>query len=302
MILTLLLMSLLSPLPDSTEATLPYYPEPIDTTTVGDHDVAYYDAGTGEETVLFVHGLGSNLSFWRHNLDAFTDDYRVLALDLPGYGLSDKDDVPGTMAFYADVLSGFLDTLDVAQVHLVGVSMGGQIAMTFALDHPERLGKLVLVSPAGIETFTDEEGLALRMATTPEALQNTPPEQYRMNVALNFDTFDENRHGWIIEQRQALEQRADFPDYAAANARSVAGMLDGPVLDRLDALQTPTLVLFGAGDKLIPNRFLHGDLTTADIAETARTALPNATVEMVDDAGHVLMIERPEAFNARVRT
>jgi pimeloyl-ACP methyl ester carboxylesterase len=279
--------------------TLPHYPDDVQTTTVDGREIAFVDRGEGDP-LLFVHGLGSNLSLWRETLDAFDDSHRVLALDLPGYGLSGKADVPGTMSFFADAVTGFLDERDLDTVTVVGVSMGGQVGLTLALEAPERLRRLALVSPAGIESFTSEEAEALKNATTAEGIVNTSDEQVRQNTALNFAEWTDE-YAWIIEQRHALSERDDFEAYAKANARSVAGMLEGPVRDRLGEIDVPTLVLFGAGDKLIPNQYLHADMTTADVAERARTALPNATVHLVDDAGHLLMLERTEAFQEKLR-
>ena len=78
-------------------------------------------------------------------------------------------------------------------------------------------------------------------------------------------------------------------------------MLKADVRDRLGEIDVPALVLFGAGDKLIPNQYLHEDMTTADVAERARTALPNATVQLVDGAGHLLVLERPGVFREELR-
>jgi pimeloyl-ACP methyl ester carboxylesterase len=292
----LLLMSATSV---AAQDTLPHYPDDVQTTTVDGREIAFVDRGEGNP-LLFVHGLGSNLSLWRETLDAFDNSHRVLALDLPGYGLSGKKDVSGTMSFFADVVTGFLDERGLDTVTVVGVSMGGQVGLTLALQSPERVRRLALVSPAGIEQFTPEEAEALKNATTAEGILNTTDEQVRQNTALNFAEWSDE-HAWLIEQRHALSERDDFEGYARANARSVAGMLEGKVRDRLGEIDVPALVLFGAGDKLIPNQYLHENMTTKDVAERARTALPNATVHLVDDAGHLLMLERPEAFQEKLR-
>lgn len=289
----LLLMS--PPTPDS----LPHYPDDVQTVTVDEHQVAFVDRGSGP-ALLFVHGLGSNLSLWRRSLDAFADDYRVLALDLPGFGLSDKQDVPATMPFFTEVVTGFLDERGIDAVTYVGVSMGGQVGLTMALRRPDRLRGLVLASPAGIESFTESEAEALRSATTPEAIAQMTDAEVKQSVAANFDTWSDE-YAWLIEQRHALAERDDFMDYARANAKAVAGMLEGEVHDQLDAVHTPTLVLYGAGDKLIPNSQLHPDRTTADIAARAREKLPDADVSLLDDAGHLLMVERPARFHEKVR-
>jgi pimeloyl-ACP methyl ester carboxylesterase len=205
------------------------------------------------------------------------------------------------MSFFAEVVTGFLDDRGVEEVTVVGVSMGGQVGLTLALEAPEQVRRLALVSPAGIEPFTPKEGEALKQATTAEGIITSTDEQVRQNTALNFAEWSDE-YAWIIEQRHALSEREDFEAYATANARSVAGMLEGKVRDRLGEIDVPALVLFGAGDKLIPNQYLHADMTTADVAERARETLPNATVELVDDAGHLLMLERPSVFEEALQS
>ena len=302
-LLALILAMPTAPSADTTDR-LPHYPDDVQRMTIDDRgearEIAYVDRGEGP-ALVFVHGLGSNLSLWREALSAFEDRHRVVALDLPGFGLSGKDDVPGTMSYYAETVASVMDTLDMETATYVGVSMGGQIGMTLALASPERLNHLVLVSPAGIETFSEQEAAAMKNMTTPEGIANTPDEQVKKNTAANFHEWSDG-YAWLIEQREALQQRDDFMAYARANARSVAGMLDAPVRDRLAEIETTTLVLFGAGDKLIPNRYLHPNQSTESVAEAARSSLPNATVELVDEAGHLLMLEQPAVFHEKLRT
>lgn len=303
-VLLLALIFTMTASPGAAQDALPYYPDDVHTTAVDGRTIAYVDTDpTASErpVMVLVHGLGSNLSLWRDHIDAFAETHRVLALDLPGFGMSDKDDVPATMDFFAETVAEFLDARGVDRVVYVGVSMGGQIGLTFALAHPDRVERMVLVSPAGIETFTEQEAQQLTAMTTPEAIAGATDAQVRQSVALNFATWSED-HAWLVEQRHAIAAHDDFPGYAEANARAVAGMLNGPVRDRLDAVDGPVLVLFGAGDKLIPNRYLHPDQTPQTMADVARDALPNATVRLVDDAGHLLMVERPDAFREHVRT
>lgn len=284
--------------PDTTD--LPFYPEPISYVDVDGRQLAVYDGGEGEPVVL-IHGLGTNLAFWRETIPALeAAGRRVIALDLPGYGLSDKADVSGSMPDFAAAVAGTLDALDVAEADVVGISMGGQIALTLALDHPDRVRRLALLSPAGIETFTEAEAMGMKALVTPAAIANTPEAQVAANIAANFDTYDAERDGWIVEQRRAVMDRADFQDYAAANAASVAGMLDGRVVERLSEIAAPTLVLYGGGDKLIPNPYLHPDLTTEAVAQSAEAAIPHATVEMVPGAGHLVMLEQPDLVHARL--
>jgi pimeloyl-ACP methyl ester carboxylesterase len=179
--------------------------------------------------------------------------------------------------------------------------MGGQIGMTLALERPERIARLALISPAGIEQFSAQEAATLKQLTTPQSIEAADSARVEQSIAVNFGTWAP-RFRWLLEQRFQLAERSDFDQYAEANARAVAGMLDGPVIDRIGALPMPVLVLFGAQDKLIPNRYLHPTLTTAAVADSARAALPeSATVQLIDDAGHLLMLEQPAAFTDALR-
>ena len=132
---------------DTTE--LPFYPAPISHVEVGGRALAVYDSGGGGEPVVLIHGLGTNLAFWRETIPALeAAGHRAIALDLPGYGLSDKNAVSGTMADFASAVAGTMDALGLRQSDVVGLSMGGQIALTLALEHPDRVQKLALLSPA----------------------------------------------------------------------------------------------------------------------------------------------------------
>lgn len=282
------------------ERPLPCYPDNVQTTSVDGRRIAFLDRGDGP-VLLFVHGLGSNLSLWRHTFGAFADTHRVVALDLPGFGESSKGDVPATMSFFADTLAAFLDARDIDRATVVGISMGGQIGVVFALRFPHRLDRLALVSPSGIESFTESEASSLRSLMTPEAIVTTSARRIRQNVALNFHVWSDE-YAWLVEQRTAMAQRSDFPEYAVANARAVAGMLEAPVRSRLAGLSAPTLLVFGANDQLIPNPYLHPEESIDAVARVARERLPHAHVHMVPQSGHLVMIERPAVFHKKLRS
>ncbi|QXD16258.1 alpha/beta hydrolase [Rhodocaloribacter litoris] len=277
------------------------YPASLDTIEVQGYQMVYHDSGTFGPPVVLVHGLGTNLSIWREVLPRLSPEVRVLAPDLPGFGLSDKHDVPATPSFYADVLAAWLDTLGLAQVDVVGLSMGGQVALMMALRHPDRIRRLVVAAPAGIETFTPEAAAQLKALFTADAIAAMPPALYAQNVQRNFARWDPERYGWLLTQREQMQQRPDFRAYAGANARAVAGMLDEPVFEYLPRVPHPALVVFGEDDQLIPNRFFRPSETPADVLQRALDRLPNAEGVLLPGAGHLLVLEQPEAFVAQVR-
>lgn len=272
----------------------------IDVNGVG---IAYVDGGVEGDTrpvLLFVHGLSSSLSFWDLQLVSFAADHRVIALDLPGFGASDRPDAPYTPPWYAETTLAFMDALGIDRFTWVGHSMGGQIGLTAALAHPERLERLILAAPAGIETFTPGEAAWMKSWwTEARALEADEP-----TIRANFTTAVFNRHDDLverwIEERVRLRATDAFRGTSVAVSRCVAGMLDFPVRDRLGSLAVPTLVVYGAADHLIPNPILHGG-RTRHIAAIAGREIPGARVEVLAGAGHGVQHDAPQAFDAAVR-
>lgn len=277
------------------------YALPTKFVTVAGIDVAYTEAGAGEPTILFVHGLGSNLLVWQKTIDALSARHRVVAIDLPGYGRSAKRNYDYSMRFFAGVVDRVIDALALDRPVIVGHSMGGQIALTHALHHPGRARALVLAAPAGFETFGAGEGQWLMEAVSKDFIKATPPDAIYTNLASNFTGDVPKDALFMYQHRVQIVDGPEFDAYAYANARSVQAMLKGPVYDRLGEVRLPVLVVFGAEDRLIPNQVLHGG-TTRRVAEQGTRRLKRARLVMLAKAGHMLQVERPEAFNRAVRT
>jgi len=259
--------------------------------------MGYIDEGEGD-VLLLIHGLGSNAKGWQRNIPAWTAGHRVIAVDLPGYGYSDKGHYRYSMSFYATVLKEFLAGLGIERATWVGHSMGAQIAMVAALEEPEAVSGLVLISPAGFETFTDGEGDWMRRAVSAEFVQDTTIRGIAVNLASNFHD-KPAAADYMITDRIRVRGARDFRDYCYAVSLNVAAMLDHPVYDDLDRITQPVLVLFGENDNLIPNRYLHGG-HTGDVAARGVARLPDAQLVMLDDCGHFVQFERPEETNRAV--
>ncbi len=262
--------------------------------------VAYADEGAGPQTLLFIHGLGSYLPAWQKNIDALKPYYRCIAIDLPGYGKSDKGDYAYNMSFFANIIRQLIQTLQLQNVVLVGHSMGGQIALTTALQSTTDISKIVLLAPAGFETFTAPERQILGNLYTPELLLALPVAQIRKNFEINFVQFPEDAE-FMYQDRLFMRETTEYARYCAMIPRCVAGMLDEPVFERLSEIQLPVLVLYGEADALIPNRFLHPGLSTRAVAEAGAERLPDARIEMIPDAGHFVQWEGAAQVNAAIR-
>jgi len=267
----------------------------------GNVRIAYADEGKGSTTLLFVHGLGSYAPAWKKQVEALSNTYRCIAVDLPGYGKSSKYAHPESMTFFADKLAELADSLGLDEVVMVGHSMGGQISMVTALRHPDLVQKLVLVAPAGIETFTEGEKEWFRRAITPKGVLLTPLQAIETNLATNFYHMPDE--AWfMVRDRYAMTGAGDeFHWYCNAITRSVQGMVNEPVYRDLPSIKQPTLVVMGASDRLIPNRYLNGG-SPRSIAEEAAQLIPDARALVIKKAGHFVMFEQAEKVNEEIRT
>ncbi|WP_340104592.1 alpha/beta fold hydrolase [Rhodohalobacter sp. 8-1] len=261
--------------------------------------VAYHERGSANEALILIHGLGSYLPAWKMNIDALSDSYRVIALDLPGYGKSTKSAGDYSIPFFAESVTMLMDELDIDQAAIVGHSMGGQVALYLAANFPERASQLILSAPAGFEQFTDQDQMAFQATISPTGIATTPDEMIRENIAATFYNLPPDAQ-FMVEDRISMRTEPGFDDYAEAQAQSVFAMLETPVLEMMPETEQPTLVIFGSQDALIPNRYLHPGLSVEDVARKGTERLPNATLKLIDSAGHFVHFEKADEFNEAV--
>lgn len=130
-----------------TLSDLKYQFEVKDTEIIPGVSIAHTDMGDGDP-VVFIHGLGSYIPAWNKNLTPLSTNFRCIAIDLPGYGKSSKPLHSGTMDYYALVVIKLMNKLEIDKFSVIGHSMGGVVALKMALEHGERLHKMILVAPA----------------------------------------------------------------------------------------------------------------------------------------------------------
>ena len=262
-------------------------------------EVSYIDTGKGNNIIVLVHGLGSNAGFWKNNIPELAATNRVIAIDLPGYGKSSKGDYQYDMSFYTEILKKFVDKLKIKKFCLVGHSMGGQISIQFFLKYPEYVKKLILISPAGIESFNEEQSMALKKFITPASVKLSDNETIKNNIKNNFYVWNE-KYSWLVEERIKVTAATDFDNYAEAVSKSVAGMLDEPTSNLLDKIMVPTMIIFGTEDRLIPNKFFHPQITTEGLFKSAADKINNCRLSPIKNAGHLAMIENPNEVNKAI--
>ncbi len=260
--------------------------------TGGAH-VNVIELGTGEP-VLFIHGLGGSWPNWLEQLPVLSASYRTIALDLPGFGSSPLP--PGRISIpgYAQIVAGVMDALGIASAAVVGNSMGGEISAELAIAAPERVQRLVLVSPAGISTANVQRQLPMIRRTYPAV------HAAASWVGANADQLVRRpklRAG--VMSAVAARPRNIAAEFAAEQIRGMGKPGFLPALEaivshsqtlreRLPAIGCPTLVLWGDKDPVVPVRD----------AEVFASQIPGAHKIVWQDTGHVAMFERAAEFNA----
>jgi len=264
------------------------------------YDIAYTDEGKGEKTIIFIHGLGSYLQAWNKNVEVLKTDYRCISIDLPGYGKSSKQPHSGQMTFYAGIINDLVKELNLNKVFIAGHSMGGQISITTSLLYPGIVEGLILAAPAGFEQFTKGQKQWFKDVMTLDGVRLTTPEAIQNNLATNFYKIPVDAD-FMVSDRIRMRSADDFNAYCYAVVQSVGGMVDNPVIEYLKDIKTPTLILFGENDNLIPNRYLNPG-RTSDIALFGAGQIKNSKLVMVPKCGHFMMFEQPEVFNQETKS
>jgi pimeloyl-ACP methyl ester carboxylesterase len=230
--------------------------------------VHYLVGGQGPPLVL-VHGLGGKAENWAQLMLAFTGHgYRVYAIDLLGFGRSDRPDVDYSIALQADVLRQFFDSQHLAQADLGGWSMGGWVALKFTLVHPERVRRVFVDDSAGVNFKLPFDPALFQPRTTEQAqklLALLTPQAHRIPAFVGRDMVREMRPTrWVVER--ALKSMATGGD-----------LLDG----KLRAIQVPVLIVWGKQDALIP----------LYCGEEMHREMPQSLLEVFDGCGHLAPVE-----------
>lgn len=246
-------------------------------------EVAYARAGTGPPLVL-AHGAAADSRLWRPQLAALADEFTVVAWDEPGAGRS--EDVPAGFGLpdYAECLAALIEALELGPAHVAGLSWGGTVALELYRRRPGCVATLILVDTyAGWKGSLSERELRARVA------------HMRAALAAPRDEFDPTLPGLLT---------ADPPDEAVALLDEMAAdvrpesmkaqltvMAEADQRDLLPGIEVPTLLVWGEQDARSP----------LSVAHQFERAIPDTTLVVIPDAGHVSNLEQPERFNEAVR-
>lgn len=256
-----------------------------------------YDAGNPSAfPMLLIHGLGDEADTWRHLIPSLSANHRVIALDLPGFGRSDKPARAYTVPFFQDVIIELLDTLTIPRVMLVGHSLGAIIAHSIALNHPARVNRLILIGGALLASVQKIDPVTLlflipglgewlynRLRRDPQAAYRTLEPYYS-----RFDQLPEadrqflfqrvNERVWSDRQRRAF----------LSTFRNLARWIPGQQRNlpaQLVNLNVPTLALWGENDRI----------NSIENGKALAKLQPTARLVVIPGAGHNVHQENPRA-------
>ena len=228
------------------------------------------------ELLLFVHAAGSNGNTWHRQLSAFADTHSPLAFDFPGHGRSGGTESLKSIEAYRDCLGKLIDALRLRLNVLIGRSMGGAIAMAYALAHPERVRALVLVATAA------RFELPQAMLDTWKGVMLGRAQQPFSTEAFSSKTdFAVMREAWMEQVK--TDPRVRYFDLVACNEFDIAA--------RLGEIHVPTLIVAGRDDAFTPPQQ----------SEILHNGIKGSKLVVIEDAGHTVPNEKPEEFNAAVR-
>jgi len=246
-------------------------------TTAG-NALGYDQAGGGDTTpIVFLHGVGSDKSVWRRQLEHFGKERRAIAFDYPGYGESDPAPEGTTRDDYAAAILSAMIELGVGRAHVCGLSLGGVVAIAIHAAAPERCASLILA-----DSFAEHpDGAAIF--------------QRSLVASDNLRVLAESRVDVLLAQpadpsvrREVVETMARIDPAAYRIGAEAVWLADQR--ERAAAIRVPTLVLCGAEDRITPPT-LSRELTHL---------IPGARCELIEGAGHLGNLEKPDAFNTFV--
>jgi pimeloyl-ACP methyl ester carboxylesterase len=258
--------------------------------------VTYAELGPKDAPVLlFLHGLSGSWQNWLENIPHFARDHRVIALDFPGFGDSPMPEWDISVEAYGRMLPEFCDRLGVGQCAIVGNSMGGFIAAEAATSAPQRFSKVALVSAAGISHARmrrEPAEMAGRMAAAASPLVLRVQERGLLRPKVRFWAFRMLFHRPDLLRKELIweffHHGAGKPGFLPA----IQGLVGYDMLDRLEDVVLPTLIVWGRNDRIVP----------AGDARGYAQRLRNSSTVIFDQTGHVPMAERPVRFNRVLET
>jgi pimeloyl-ACP methyl ester carboxylesterase len=269
----------------------------IRTVLVHDQRIAYLDVGAGPPVIL-IHGFGGSMWQWEHQQHALSQHFRVLTLDLPGAGLSDKPEIDYRPDQMLDLFVGFMDAVEIPQTTLVGNSMGAGLAIGMALARSTRVAKLVLIG--GLPQHVMEK---LTSPSIRRALETSAPSwlvslgNWLFGGLMIESVLQEIVHDpalltpAVIERSKRNRQRPGLIKPIMA-VRENLPLWESGFAARIGEITHPTLVIWGEEDRVFP----------IAVGEELHQTIKGSQFIRIPKAGHIPQWERPDLVNQELIT
>lgn len=255
------------------------------------------DGDPDRAPVLLVHGIGRSLEDWAPQHERLAQNHRVISLDVPGFGFSDRPQEAITLAVLARGVSRTLDELgETRPVHIVGNSLGGAIAQQMLASQPDRVASMALINSAG---FGAEVTPLLRMLTVPVLGELTVRKPTRLNAVLlerlihadkAVATKERIDHAHAVSRQPHAGAVLRETTLSLGTPRGVKAQWRRDLAAAVAANPRPTLIMWGSKDRVLPAHHIR----------EAQRVYPHAEVHLLSGVGHMPQIECPTRFADRL--
>ena len=245
--------------------------------------IRYTDKNQKGFPLFLIHGLGGSIESWTNNIEFLSKKFRIIAFDLPGFGLSDKPKVSYTINFYVNFLEKFIKKLKINHLFLIGSSLGGHIAIEFTMRNRTIVDKLILISPAGC---------------LPKSFKGTPSLKRYIKIVDAKSSNDINRiltsiDNSLVDRSYAniMYKRLSLPGAKDAFISALKGSANAPRYNnKLAKINTNMLLIWGKEDKMIPLKYIRPFMEHG-----------NSRIIIIENCGHRPHVENPKLFNKIVK-
>ena len=245
--------------------------------------VRYFDKNKSGIPLLLLHGLGGSIESWSNNINFLSTKFRIIALDLPGFGLSDKPKISYSLKFYVYFLEKFIKRINLNHLFIIGSSLGGHIAVEFTLKNRKMVDKLILISPAG---------------SLPKSFKGTRELKRYVKIVNARSSRDIGRILTSIDTSMVNPSYADitFKRLSLPGAKEAfISALKGSARaqrynNQLEKIDTSMLLIWGKKDRMIPLKFIRPFMEHG-----------NSRIIIFENCGHRPHVENPRLFNKVVK-
>ncbi|HYY86604.1 MAG TPA: alpha/beta fold hydrolase [Nitrososphaeraceae archaeon] len=252
-------------------------------TKVNNLRVRYLDSNKKSTPLLLLHGLGGSIESWTNNIEFLSTKFRIIALDLPGFGLSDKPKISYSINFYVGFLEKFIKRIKLNHLFVIGSSLGGHIAVEFTIRNGKNVDKLILISPAGSlpKTFKGTKELRKYLG-----IVNAKSSNDVSRILSSIDNSMVSR-----SYADAVYKRLSLPGAKQAFISAMKGSATAPRYNsKLSKIDTDMLLIWGREDRMIPLRFIRPFIEYG-----------KSRIVILEKCGHRPHVEKPKLFNRIVK-